>query len=317
MEPGKLKQLLRNASAAEPVFCAVGMAQNAKNAELLVDKRKSGAPLLGELKAAIEGGKTDKLMPGAAFGQAFADETDAKLVVLKLSKAPPSGTAKKLRASLKGTGFSKVTILDETGALLESDADAEETAAPQAAAPDAAALKARLMALVQRMPQVLAGDASRKESLLALARQGQGLIAANDLAGAQDAIARLQAALDAPPGVAAAPQSSAPAAPDLQDALGIWAQRRADALSALKRLEAAIRAMKHPAGDAAIILVKAVAANLTAVPDTKGKVAELRRYLATDAIIDDAELPNGFGIEVKIRAPLTGALDALDRALPA
>jgi hypothetical protein len=100
-------------------------------------------------------------------------------------------------------------------------------------------------------------------------------------------------------------------------ALETWAKRRADVIVTLKSLETAIRDMKDPLGDQAIILVKAIAANLTAVPDTKNSVADLRRYIDTDSIIDDAEQPNGFGIDVKIRAPLAGALTALETALAA
>lgn len=103
----------------------------------------------------------------------------------------------------------------------------------------------------------------------------------------------------------------------LKAAQAQWAQSRGDVLGQLQALEKAIRAMEHPQGDPAIILVRAISANLTASLADKRSVAELRRYLETDSIIDDAELPNGFGIEVSIRAPLTQALDALDRELVA
>jgi hypothetical protein len=103
----------------------------------------------------------------------------------------------------------------------------------------------------------------------------------------------------------------------LDAALGRWTQNRAEVIAQLRQLEGAIRAMQDPLGDPAIILVKAIAANLTAAPDSKQKVAELRSYLQNDSIIDDAELENGFGITVSIRAPLIPALDALDQALAA
>jgi hypothetical protein len=104
---------------------------------------------------------------------------------------------------------------------------------------------------------------------------------------------------------------------ELKAAQEKWARSRADVVGTLNGLESAIRAMKDPLGDQAIILVKAIAANLTAVPDTRRSVAELRRYIETDSIIGDAELPNGFGIEVKIRAPLAEALAELERSLAA
>ena len=100
-------------------------------------------------------------------------------------------------------------------------------------------------------------------------------------------------------------------------ALDQWTRSRAEVIAQLRQLEQAIRAMKDPLADEAIILVKAISANLTAAPDSKQSVAELRRYITTDSIIDDAELENGFGITVRIRAPLMPALAALDAALAA
>lgn len=85
----------------------------------------------------------------------------------------------------------------------------------------------------------------------------------------------------------------------------------------LKQLEKAIRGMRDPKGDQAIILVKAISANLTAAPETMNDVGELRRNFATDRVIGIAERPNGFGIDVKIRAPLTARLDVLERTLTA
>ena len=104
---------------------------------------------------------------------------------------------------------------------------------------------------------------------------------------------------------------------DLKAAQAGWAKSRGAVVGVLKELETAIRAMKDPLGDPAIVLVKSISANLTVVPETKQSINELRRYLETDSVIDDAELENGFGIDIKIRAPLTSALDALDRAIAA
>jgi hypothetical protein len=101
----------------------------------------------------------------------------------------------------------------------------------------------------------------------------------------------------------------------LKQAQAQWTQRRSAVVADLAALEKAIRGMEHPRADDAIILVKAISANLTVAPDSKRSVAELRRYLETDSIIDDAEMPNGFGIDVKIRAPLMPALEALDHVL--
>jgi hypothetical protein len=64
----------------------------------------------------------------------------------------------------------------------------------------------------------------------------------------------------------------------------------------------------------AVILLRAIAANLTEEPSTPQQLAELRRYLETDDVIEEAEEPNGFGIEVSLRAPLLEALSALESA---
>jgi len=90
-----------------------------------------------------------------------------------------------------------------------------------------------------------------------------------------------------------------------------WTSARATALASLKALEGAYRAMKHPLSDGAIILVRAIQANLTAEPGTPAQVKELEAYLIGDRIIAEAESPNGFGFEVKLREPLLAALAAL------
>jgi len=101
------------------------------------------------------------------------------------------------------------------------------------------------------------------------------------------------------------------------DALAAWTAERAKVVAALKLLEMSIRRMRDPEGDAAIILVKAIAANLTPAPSTVQAVAELERYLNTDDIIGEAEEPNGFGIDIRIRDPLLPALAALRSTMAA
>ena len=94
-----------------------------------------------------------------------------------------------------------------------------------------------------------------------------------------------------------------------------WTAARAAAIGQLKALEGAIAKMKHPQGNAAIILVKAIQANLKAMPESRRDVGELRRYLESDDIIAEAEQPNGFGIKVELKRPLLGALAALEDEL--
>jgi hypothetical protein len=110
-------------------------------------------------------------------------------------------------------------------------------------------------------------------------------------------------------------------APSGTDALAVaqqgWATTRQSVIATLQRLEAAIRAMKDPLSTPAIILIKSITMNLTAQPATRQQVTELRRYIETDTILEDAEEPNGFGIAVDIRKPLAAALEALDKAMPA
>jgi hypothetical protein len=103
----------------------------------------------------------------------------------------------------------------------------------------------------------------------------------------------------------------------LDDALAGWEAARGTALASLKALEGAFRGMKHPATDPAIILLRAIQANLTAAPTTPQQVKELATYLTTDSIIKEAEMPNGFGFTVELRAPLMAALAVLHRQLGA
>ncbi len=93
-----------------------------------------------------------------------------------------------------------------------------------------------------------------------------------------------------------------------------WRSARSAALASLKALEGAFRAMDEPEVDSAVILLRAIASNLTERPKTRRQVDELRRYIETDDIIDDAEEPNGFGITVLLREPLLAALDQLHPA---
>ena len=104
---------------------------------------------------------------------------------------------------------------------------------------------------------------------------------------------------------------------DKQRAAEQWGTARGVVLATLKELETSIRSMNDPLGDAAIILVKAISANLTEAPNTPRQIDALKSYLQSDSIIDDAESPNGFGIEVRIRAPLMVALDAIERSMAA
>lgn len=114
-------------------------------------------------------------------------------------------------------------------------------------------------------------------------------------------------------GVAAAARPTTGSSPGLDQALAGWQAARGTAIGALKALEGAFRTIEHPARDKAIILLKAVQANLTAAPTTPQQIKELAAWLNTDDVITEAEMPNGFGLKVELRRPLLLALAALHR----
>lgn len=93
--------------------------------------------------------------------------------------------------------------------------------------------------------------------------------------------------------------------------LAVWQREREAAIGRLKELSAAIAASGDVEARDAIVLVQAIVKNLAAKPDGPRAVAELERWLRTDDILDDAEAPNPFGIELNVRAPLLGALAQL------
>lgn len=95
--------------------------------------------------------------------------------------------------------------------------------------------------------------------------------------------------------------------------MAAWQVARGTALASLKALEDAFRKMQEPEVDEAIILLRAIRANLTEAPTTPAQVKELEDYLKNDRIIREAETPNGFGFKVSLRDPLLGALAGLQQ----
>jgi hypothetical protein len=102
----------------------------------------------------------------------------------------------------------------------------------------------------------------------------------------------------------------------VQAALAGWETARAAAIAQLQALGTAIKGFPHPKSTEAIVLVKAIQANLTPKPETLQQVTELEKYLTTDRIITDAEGKNGFGITVSLRKPLLDALGKVKPLLP-
>lgn len=99
--------------------------------------------------------------------------------------------------------------------------------------------------------------------------------------------------------------------PEAGEGLAAWRQARSAAVTSLNALADAVGKLDIPEAPAAMILLRSVRANLTEAPTTPRQIAELRRYLQNDDVIDEAEHPNGFGITVSLRAPLLAALDGL------
>lgn len=98
-------------------------------------------------------------------------------------------------------------------------------------------------------------------------------------------------------------------------ALAAWQTARGAAMTALATLEAAVRKATHPEVDAAIVLLRAIRANLTEAPETLAQVNALIRYIATDDIVVTAEMPNVLGVRIALRAPLLNTLAGLRAAL--
>jgi hypothetical protein len=95
------------------------------------------------------------------------------------------------------------------------------------------------------------------------------------------------------------------------DAMRAWQSARAAAVASLRALSVEIVKSEDPEARDAIVLVQAIIKNLTPEPASAQAVVELERYISTDEIIDDAEYPNPFGIDVQLRAPLLPVLATL------
>ncbi len=144
MDMAKMKQLLA-VSKKQPINCAVGVTKT--GAVMMLDKIKPPKSLVKDLEKKFHDMKTPN------WGTAFVDtDEDPKLVILTLEKAP-AGIGRKLKKTLKGTGFSKVEIRGEDGTVAEKVGEEEEEGAEAAGgqaaataaappAPDAAAAPA-------------------------------------------------------------------------------------------------------------------------------------------------------------------------------
>ena len=211
MDKGLLKSLL-NKSKTEPVSCAVGKGKEPGVAYILLDKIKQGR----QLQTALEKDFADIKDPRRGTASVDTD-INPKLVVFTLNR-PASGLAPRLLKVLKQVGFSKIQFQFEDGSEPEHMGEDEEgvpTAPPMAGAPvpiDVEALRKRLTELVKRLPGAIAADPSRKDALMALAKQAQLMLGTNNLKTALKNTDDLEAALGPAPAAdsEAAPAGTAP-----------------------------------------------------------------------------------------------------------
>jgi hypothetical protein len=125
MERGDMRKLLV-ASKRQPVNCGLGMGK--EGTLLLLDKIKPPRMLTKDLE------KKFPDMKQPHWGTAVVDmDVDPKLVILTLNKAAP-GMARRLKKTLKGTGFSKVEIRLEDGSVADQAVEEEEEDSPPPAA---------------------------------------------------------------------------------------------------------------------------------------------------------------------------------------
>jgi hypothetical protein len=271
MEKGQLKALLIK-SKQEPVSCAIGKGKEAGSAYILLDNIKQPKAL----ETALEKQFPDIKDPRRGTASVDVD-ANPKLVVFRLNR-PASGLAVRMLKLVKQVGFSKVKFEYEDGSEAEGLGDEEEEGAesgseeiatsssavppppppPPPSAPqiDAKALKERLTALVQRMAQVIGADPSRKDALMALAKQAQLMLGTNNLISATQSADQLEAALASAPVTGARRQEAPPAAPAAGTGVAfqkmrlLWDGTRKNLMDQLKKLEASIVEMSAEEEDA-------------------------------------------------------------------
>jgi hypothetical protein len=251
MEKGQLKALLIK-SKKEPVSCAIGKGKEAGSAYILLDKIKQPKAL----ETALEKQFPDIKDPRRGTASVDVDD-NPKLVVFRLNK-PASGMAVRMLKLVKQVGFSKVKFEYEDGSEAEGLGDEEEegaesgseeistsnTAVPPAPPPpppsappvDAKALKERLTALVQRMAQVIGADPSRKDALMALAKQAQLMLGTNNLMSTAQSTDELEAALASAPVTGAPPGKTEAQKPAPSDP-ATYAKSRLAWLAVRKKME--------------------------------------------------------------------------------
>lgn len=105
MEKGAMKLILGKAKKG-PLNCAVGLSSDGRLGLLLMHKSRKPRALLNDLRGQVSGAKS--LRWGAVT---VKEVDDSKFVQFRLNKAL-SKIDRRLRTTLKGTGFSKVEVVD-------------------------------------------------------------------------------------------------------------------------------------------------------------------------------------------------------------
>ena len=245
----------------------------------------------------------------AALMRRIPEVTDAA------AKAPLLKFATEANAAIKSGSLDAATLaIAELRAGLRDALDAAGAGTAQVtpngrdtSPPANTPLAAELGTLARRIAEAAGADAGLRGALAKRAGDIQAALKSGDLAAAAAGIAELRAAIDQATTRGAA----------LGPALASWSAARTQAISALNAVVAEVSKMDFVDAPAAIILLRAIAANLTEAPATRAQVDELRRYLNEDENVAEAEEPNGFGIELALRAPLLAALDGVAAGLPA
>ena len=258
MEIAEIKKLL-TASKKEPVNCGIGQAKDGA-ALIALHRNKAGRALVSELEKENPGMK----MP--CFGTASVDiDDDPKLVKLTLNKAP-GGLGKRLKKSLKGTGFSKVMIMLEDGSVAESIAEEEEgesegqqagAAATTSTVPPGeppismASLRGDFANMMRQIPMTAAGNPELLEKFKALAAVANDALKGTDGNSALKAVGELRKALAAAPPPELQPSASAGAKPSIfppgqfvamQKSRLLWDAARKKVASEVSSLRSAVRA---------------------------------------------------------------------------
>ena len=102
----------------------------------------------------------------------------------------------------------------------------------------------------------------------------------------------------------------------LEAARAAWRTGRAEAVGQLTKVRDAIKAIKYEDSPKAVILLESIMKNLTPEPADLQAVEELRRYLATDEVIDRAHALTAFGVIINFRERLLAVLATLSEQLP-